>query len=194
MSTASYTDAQCQDAFKKFGSLLSRVQRGSPFRAHGADFTKAKREYQQFLPELQPMGQHMLDRVCAALDKIRQQLRLPEGYGLRDNDYRDNPAFRTFEAGIFQLNHDASLYVHGPNGPSQQIGEVRLFTQKVQASWLPSFPTSPQAGDSAFFYADDYDALALQVIQTLQPRLDSLPPGPQAAPADEDGDDYRPRP
>ena len=42
--------------------------------------------------------------------------------------------------------------------------------------------------------AGQFDALALQVIQTLQPRLDSLPQGPQAAPADEDGDDYRPRP
>lgn len=208
--TTSFSDAECVQAFEHHDALLRKVQPGSAYRAQGADLVKARNAYRAYLPTLQPMGQHLLDRAIAALDSIRERVALPEGYVFRDvSDYHSR-RFSTFIAGEFQLNADASLYI-GPEDraavdESNCFGaEIRMFTRKVHAfvpAWIGEGVIRGRSidlfdggkGKRPFLYADSYEKLVDALVPQLQAALDALPPIPRLTTAESDEDESRLRP
>ena len=168
-------------------------------RATGADLREAKKAYQDFLPVLQPIGQEMLNRAISALDQIKEGLNLPLGYAFTDTGYRSR-RFAQFEAGQFQLNEDASLYIRrevGGQGSDEDFGaEIRVFTHKVKAfvpAWIGKGSISGQQidlfGDSPFLKTDSYAALADQIINAMQVKMDSILPASPAVIADAEEDE-----
>lgn len=191
MSKYEPRDVAGREAFKRFESLLEKVQLDSPLRARGAELTVAKRAYQAFLLELQPHGQYMIDRVIGTLDGIRGRLQLPQGYSFANDDYHHR-RFSEFRAGEIQHNRSASLYIRRDTPATESdpafSAEIRLFTNDVHVfvpaemrttfygygSDVPVFDSAVSKHES-ILYADSYDALADAVVAGVQARLDALP-------------------
>ncbi|CAN7525555.1 hypothetical protein LJR168_003768 [Pseudoxanthomonas sp. LjRoot168] len=190
---ATTPDMEGQQAFEKFDRLLRRVQKGSPSRATGAALIAAKAEYNAFLPVLQPIGQGMLTRAIATLGAIEGRLKLPPSHKLSGNDFK-NRRFGTFEAGQFQLNEDASLYVRAKAQAEATLDvEIRLFTRKVRA-FVPTIAVIDGKrrqvdlfDGSSFVTADSYEELADKIVSRVQAQLDALPPSPSRVPTCDTG-------
>lgn len=179
MNAIAVSDADGEKAFQKFENLLMKVQRGSSFRARGAELRAAKKAYQDYLPILQPIGQAMLDRAVKALDDIRTRLKLPPGYMFLDH-YKERLE-REFIAGQFQLNESASLSIR-PEGELTDesfMAEIRIFTRKVDVfvpMWVGRGPVSGRDirafGDRPSMRAETYNALAEKIVVAVQGALD----------------------
>lgn len=194
MSTSQITDLEGQAAFEKYERLLARARVDS--RLVGAELAAAKKEYLAFLPELQPIGQAMLDRAIETLRTIESRLKVPHGYHVRSN--LDRPSCETkFVAGKFQLNSDFSFYIDKIGGATDDSfgAEVRVFTHKVHA-FVPchvghGYVTGNKIypfGSNSFVSADSYAELSDKVVSALQAVIDKHAAAePAAAPAKKHG-------
>ncbi|KAF1702905.1 hypothetical protein [Pseudoxanthomonas kaohsiungensis] len=198
-------DLEGQLAFEQFERLLRRVQPGSISRAKGPDLVKAKREYKDYLPVLQPIGQRMLTQAIQTLDAIKARLVVPAGYELTDSRYHNDRHFREFIAGQLQLNEDASLYLRPTRGSAPAAEaldlEIRLSTRKVRAFVPTQVLTSDGKGrhvdlfgTSSFVVADTYAELADKVVGRVQAQLDGVAPRVCVENSDDEDDHDRPRP
>ena len=171
MHTAVVSEAEGEKAFQVFENLLIKVQRGSPFRARGAELRAAKKAYQDYL---QPIGQTMLDRAVKTLDDVRARLKLPPGYMFLDM-YKERLE-REFIAGRFQLNETASLCIR-PKGELTDesfMAEIRVLTRKVDV-FIPMSVGERDIlafGDRRSMQAETYDALTEKIVVAVQGALD----------------------
>jgi len=174
MHTAVVSEAEGEKAFQVFENLLIKVQRGSSFRARGAELRAAKKAYQDYLPILQPIGQAMLDRAVKTLDDVRARLKLPPGYMFLDM-YKERLE-REFIAGRFQLNETASLCIR-PKGELTDesfMAEIRVLTRKVDV-FIPMSVGERDIlafGDRRSMQAETYDALTEKIVVAVQGALD----------------------